>query len=295
MQKATSPDDFLGLDPSMKGPFLASTLFHVLLLVITTVGLPFVVTDHMTISQPLSVEIVAIDKVTQTNRVAAPVKKPEETEKPPPKQEHEKPPQVTSETPPDLTQPKAPDIKDQKPAEKAEPVPVPKPQAKVEKPKQKPTPPKPDATKVEKPTQQNDFQSLLKNLTPDLAEESPNESDSTDPAAQSQIANLSDRLTMSEEDALRRQLSQCWNILAGAKYAEDLVVEVRLTVNRDRTLNQAVILDQGRYNRDSHFRAAADAALRALRNPRCSPLLLPPEKYEEWKTTIIRFDPREML
>ena len=64
---------------------------------------------------------------------------------------------------------------------------------------------------------------------------------------------------------------------------------------RDGTVKNAGVLDIGRYNRDSAFRAAADSALRALRNPRCSPLKLPPEKYDQWKTIVINFDPQDML
>ena len=77
--------------------------------------------------------------------------------------------------------------------------------------------------------------------------------------------------------------------------AEDMVVDVRIAVNPDRTLQQATIVDQLRYNTDSVFRAAADAAMRALRNPRCTPLELPPDKYEEWKDTVLTFNPKDML
>ena len=77
--------------------------------------------------------------------------------------------------------------------------------------------------------------------------------------------------------------------------AKDLSVEIRVQMRRDMTVDKASVLDRGRYNRDSAFRAAADSALRALRNPRCSPLKLPPEKYQQWKTIVINFDPRNML
>ena len=83
--------------------------------------------------------------------------------------------------------------------------------------------------------------------------------------------------------------------MAGAKYAEELVVAVKVYMNPDRTVRSASVADQLRYSRDSHFRAAADSALRALRNPRCSPLELPEDKYEQWREITIRFDPRQML
>ncbi len=293
-------DDFLGLDPSMKGPVIASTVFHIALFIITVVGLPFVARKEMIMNHPISIELVDISEITQTNRVAAPVK--------PPKEEKEDPPKLEKPKPPPMKMEKAPEIEKPKPVEAKQPEEVkpPPPEAlappdPVKKPEKKKIPEKkkPEPTKVEKPKeQQNDFDSLLKNLTPEKPkEETP---DTADPNAKgtpdtSQIAQLGDRLTISEMDALRRQLSQCWSILAGAAYAEELVVELRVVVNRDRTVQEATIIDMGRYNRDASFRAAADAARRALRNPRCTPLALPADKYNEWKTTVIRFDPREML
>ncbi len=294
-------DDFIGLDPSMKGPVLTSAILHVILFIVTAVGLPFVARNHEVISQPISVELVTMDQITQTNRVAKPIKPKEEEKKdlPPPKQEKPSPPKMTQETPPDLSKPVPPDIKEEVKAPPVEQLAPPKPEKKKEeiKPKEKPKPPKQEVTKVEKKTQEQDFSSLLKNLAPDTKEEQPDEAAETakDSSQDAQIAPLADRLTMSEMDALKHQLAGCWNVMAGAKMAEELVVEVRVSVNRDRTVQQATILDQGRYNRDTHFRAAADAALRALQNPRCAPLALPPEKYNEWKTTVIRFDPSEML
>nr|MBX2833453.1 energy transducer TonB [Micavibrio sp.] len=109
------------------------------------------------------------------------------------------------------------------------------------------------------------------------------------------VAPLSSQLSISELDALKYQIAQCWVVPAGAKYAEDLAVEIRIKLNRDGTLNQAGVVNTARYNRDTAFRAAADSAMRALRNPACSPLKLPADKYDRWKETLMNFDPREML
>jgi hypothetical protein len=48
-------------------------------------------------------------------------------------------------------------------------------------------------------------------------------------------------------------------------------------------------------NTDPFFRTIAESALRALYNPRCSPLALPPEKYQEWRDTLITFNPKDMF
>ncbi|MGB4106759.1 MAG: energy transducer TonB [Alphaproteobacteria bacterium] len=287
-------DDFLGLDSSMKAPVITSAVLHIILFIVTAVGIPFIARDHEILSQPISIEIVTVDELTQTNRVATPVKPKEEKKDLPP-------PKMAEETPPEITKPKPPEIKEEVKASPIEQLAPPKPEKKKEevKPKEKPKPPKQEVTKVEKKVEQQDFASLLKNLTPDVQEQQPVESPETaeNASADTAIAQLSDRLTMSEMDALRHQLGQCWNIgaSAGGKYAEELKVEVRVLIGRDRVVQSASVVDMGRYNRDSAFRAAAEAALRALKNPQCTPLKLPPDKYNEWKNAVINFDPSDML
>ncbi len=284
MNAATRNDRDIYTPPSMKGPVITSGIFHLVLFVLTAVGLPFVARDPLVISTPINVEIIDIDEITQTNRIAPPKKAPEKLEKPIPLQEKPAPPKVTSETPPDLTKPKPPEI------EKIVENPPEKPKIIPKKPKVKPVPPK---------KEENDFASLLRNLTPDTNTGEENQleldPDLKNVAQDSQIARLADRLTVSELDAFKRQIEPCWNVPTGAKYAEDLSVEIRVLMNPDMTLQSASILNHARYNRDSHFRAAADSALRALRNPLCQPFELPSGKYEQWKVITINFDPREML
>jgi hypothetical protein len=50
-----------------------------------------------------------------------------------------------------------------------------------------------------------------------------------------------------------------------------------------------------RYSRDSRYRAAADSARRALTNPRCNKLPLPPDQYVNWQTATFTFDPKDIL
>lgn len=59
------------------------------------------------------------------------------------------------------------------------------------------------------------------------------------------MGEIGDELMISEKDALRRQLSQCWNIPAGARDAKDLVVAVKLKVNPDATVREASIVERG--------------------------------------------------
>jgi len=161
--------------------------------------------------------------------------------------------------------------------------------------------PKPKPKPPEVKPQADEFNKLLKNLeinkkpeTPKVTETKPDAKAVTQPAT-SQASSLSSRLSISEEDALRRQISSCWNIDPGMRDAQTMVVEVTIDVNPDRTVQNAEIVDKSRYASDSFFRAAADRAVRALHNPRCSPLELPADKYDQWKHIHFTFDPRDVL
>lgn len=103
------------------------------------------------------------------------------------------------------------------------------------------------------------------------------------------------KLSVSEMDAIRQQISSCWLVPAGAKNAADLVVEIEVTMNPDRTVRSSKVVDSSRMQRDPFYRSAAESALRALKSPNCSPLQLPPEKYDTWKNFTITFDPKDML
>jgi hypothetical protein len=107
------------------------------------------------------------------------------------------------------------------------------------------------------------------------------------------IAPLGPQLTTSELDVVKQQIEQCWNVPAGARDAQDLTPEFRVYMSRDGTVQSATQLNPER-NSDPFFRAAADAAARALRNPHCQPLKLPPDKYDQWQTFTITFDPKDL-
>jgi hypothetical protein len=162
-------------------------------------------------------------------------------------------------------------------------------------------PPKVDFKKAPPKPPAESFDSVLKNLTKqkvqEPTEQTPQPQVKTPPhRATGAQAPISANLTASELAALSAQLGRCWSVPAGAKDAQDMVVDVDVTVNPDRTLaGPPSVVDQARMTSDPTFRAAAMAAMRALRNPQCSPLELPPEKYQEWQTMTIHFDPKEML
>lgn len=163
-------------------------------------------------------------------------------------------------------------------------------------PDKKPKPPqKLDPAKEKEQTEESQeaFSSLLRNLMPSEAEqraEGEGEAESSNP-----IDQFASRMTADEHEALRQQLASCWSVMAGAKFAEDLVVKIRLVMNPDRTVQSAQVVDQLRFNTDKVYRAAAENALRAINHPRCERLDLPPQKYEQWKSIVFTFDPSNML
>lgn len=267
--------------------------FHVVVILIGTLSLPWLKRDFE-IPPPISVELVDLDKITQTDKlVEKPTPKKEE-----PKEAAPKPPPVAKNTANEAQVP----VK--KEPEKKEPEPKKKDTVLVDEnapPEKKKTEEEKKKKETTKAEPKKDFSSVLKNLQDVEDEPQPKTQlpdlklDEESASEQGAKAPLGAKLTMSEEDALRRQLEGCWNVPLGAKDAESLRVEIFMVINPDRTLREAKVVDTGRYNSDTFFRAAADSALRAVRNPLCSPFEVPPDKYETWKTVTVTFDPSQMF
>lgn len=265
----------------MRKWLIISTALHLVLFLVLWLGFPRLPRPLPT-PKIIPVEIADLSKVTAAkNRPAPKPPKPE-----PPKPEPPKPPPPKPEVkPPSEAKPTPPKPEPAKPEEKPEPTPLAKP---------KPKPPKPEPPKADP------LASVLKNVSKlkpqeKPPEETPPQKEPTPAPPSPQVPVTADRLTTNEEDALRRQLAQCWNVPIGARDVEKIAVDIYIAVNPDRTVKEAVVVDQARMNTDPFFRTIAESALRALYNPRCSPLALPPEKYQEWRDTLITFNPKDMF
>lgn len=288
---------------SMKRPLIASVLFH-LFLVLVFSGAFFVFSRPVVIPpEAMSVEILPIAEKAQSDKPAPVAPKPKEEPKevpdlppPLPKSDPKPEPKKSDAPKPEVKkpEPKKPDPKpaEKKPVEKPAEIPTKKADAPPAKPKPKEEP------KPPVPQEQADFSSVLKNLA---GEEAPPVTDSQARDTNRQApqltapAPLGSQLSMSEMDALRYQLAQCWRVLPGARDAATLVVQISITVTPDKHVQDARVVDQLRYNSDAFFRAAADSALGALRSPACTPLNVPDGKYDRWKSMTINFDPKEMF
>ena len=303
-------DERKATSDNMKTPMIVSGVIHAAVILIVIFGLPVFKKD-IEIVESIPVDMVAdISELTSTNKppVKAPEPKEKKEEPPPPKKEPPKPtppkstppPQPEPPPPEELKEPpkeKTPEVDELAPPKKEEKKPEKKPEPKPKQEKPKPTPPKEEP---KKDTSAEDFDKLLQNLAEDEPPqpETPVENDSklmTEPTPSPNVSRFSDNLSMSEMDALRQQLAGCWNINPGLMNAQDLAVQIRVAVNPDRTVQSVEVVDKGRYNSDTLYRTMADSALRAVQNPRCSPLRLPEDKYTLWRNMTILFDPKEMF
>lgn len=250
-----------------------------------------------------------------------------EPEPAPPPPAPEPQPEIAALPPKPEPEPEPAPEPEPEPKKEPEPEPQPKPEAKPApepepepKPEPKPEPPKPVAAaakvkKKPKPPEQFEVASLLKTLEeikkkqPEPEEKMKKEEPKADFAQQMREAlkvktpqpdaDPSKKVTMTELDAMRRtvieRVSKCWNIPTGAKNAENLAVLIRIQMNPDGNPQSATIEDQMRFNTDPFFQSAAEAARRAVLNPSCNPIKLPPDKYQVWREIVINFDPRDLL
>ncbi len=282
--------------PAMSRAFVASILLHILVVLAVMVGIPHFKSDHK-IPESISIELATISDVTQSTK--PPVKAPDTPDKkdePPTKVEKPVTKSNPSKTPPKPEVKKPDPLLDKKPVEVTKETPDVDELAPPKKPDKKPEK-KPESKKPEQEEKQ--FDSLLKNLTKEPETPQSDIGDLTKklttPEPTPETTNLGEQVTASDIDALRQQLSMCWNVFAGAASAEDLSVEIQLIINADRTVQQSTIVDISRYNSDDHYRAVAESALRAVRDPRCSPLKLPEGKYNQWRNMILDFNPKDMF
>jgi len=97
-------------------------------------------------------------------------------------------------------------------------------------------------------------------------------------------------ISQNEIEQLRSHIARCWDPPIGSVGEDNLIVDIVVELDPEGKVIRAVVDNKLRFNTDRIFKVAAEEAVRALRE--CSPLPLPPEKYESWKKFIFTFDPR---
>ena len=280
----------------MRLPLALSIFLHLAVFLISWVGLPYVQQPLIEPEPIINVEVITEEMQAYKSKLEKPKVAAIRPQKPKP--------------PPPPSKPEMENIP--LPDEKAEPKPKPKPKKKVKVKSKMKSPPRPRLKP--KPPVQDEFESVLKSVEKlekkkkkrlDKPKEKPFEEKIIDALKKreaapkkplgTQVSRMGQAVTQDDKDAVRRQIERCWNPPVGAPKAEDLVVDLRLEVNPDGTVRTVDVANSARMSSDPYFRAAAESAVRAVLNPRCRKLKLPPKKYQEWKILIIGFDTREML
>ncbi len=276
----------------MTSPLVGSVLLHLSVLLLGIVTLPYLSPPPIIMPSAVTVEMVDITEIAQTDFMAPP-NKPEEVSEETPTTTPE-PVYNNEETPPVLETPKEPEITEEVPAppvEKVEPqeqIPLPEDIVPAPIPKTKPKPTKP----------KRDITSLLKGFPLENKEKTLDQllDESTSKSSKpSQIATLGTEITASEIDAIKRGIQPCWNIDPGAEGIQNMKVTLRVHVGPDFVVKRVEILDGGLYGSDLKFNSFASSARNALLNPQCSRLNIPPDKYEQFKVFRATFDPRGMI
>ena len=260
-----------------------SSGFHLVLVVIATLSLPFLAKKPIDLPPIISVELIQI--TDQTNIPYAPKAK-KIIEKV--KKEQEK--LVSDQAPPKKVKKEKPD---------AVPLPDEKIQKikKIEKKKQNPEKIDNEVKQVSEFEKKDMFDpNTIAALIDKSKEELAETTLKTNKVTQSQDKNMNiSGLTLSEEDALKAQIFGCWSIPLGLPYNENLLVRIKLKLKPDGSVIKTEILDHARMNKPGQgfFKVLAESALRAIRL--CQPLRVPTTGYERWKDLQLNFDPREML
>ena len=261
-----------------------STGFHLIIIIVATLSLPFVTKKPIELPPIVSIELIQI--TDKTNIPFAPkAKKIIEKVK---KKEKER--VVSEQAPPKKIKKDKPDA-------------VPLPDEKIEKIKKieekKQNPEKIDlevkqVSEFEKKElfDPNNIAALIDKSKEDIAETTK----TTNKITQSQDRNIEPGgLSLSEEDALKAQIFGCWSIPLGLPYNKNLLVRIKLQLKPDGTVLKSEILDHARMNKPGQgfYKVLAESALRAIRL--CQPLRVPTTGYERWKDLQLNFDAREML
>ena len=269
----------------MNRSLIASSVFHIIIIVITAMSLPFLSKKPINLPPIVSVELIQITE--KTNIPFAPKAK-KTIEKIKEKEKEKK--LVSEQAPP-------------KKVKKIKPDAVPMPDDKVKK-VEKIKEDKQNPKKIDNDVKQvSEFEKKELFDTNNIAalidkskEETTTEVKKTDSITQDQTKNFDNiGLSLSEEDALKAQIFGCWSIPLGLPYNENLLVRIKLELKPDGSVIKSEILDHARMNRPGQgfYKVLAESALRAVKL--CQPLRVPSTGYERWKELQLNFDAREML
>ena len=267
----------------MNRSIILSSVFHIFIIILTAMSLPFLSKKAIDLPPIVSVELIQISE--KTNIPFAPkakkiIEKVKEKEKK----------LVSEQAPPKKVKKKKPDS-----------VPMPEDDVKkVEKIKDDTQNPEKIDNEIKQVSEFEKEELFDPNNIAALIDKSKEEAASDinkiDKVTQDQSKNFENTgLSLSEEDALKAQIFSCWSIPLGLPYNENLLVRIKLELEPDGSVSKSEILDHARMNKPGQgfYKVLAESALRAVKL--CQPLRVPTTGYERWKELQLNFDAREML
>lgn len=278
--------------------YLLSGLLHIGVILLFWLGIPYLFQDPLLPPPTFSVDFVTEEMVQASTNVSEEEPKedpspPQPEEKPEKKKQQEVATSKAVETQEDLAKVEE-DILSLLDDDVIED--LTKPQKVVEKkpvvpPKPKPKPKKLAQKKPEKKKKNEAFDSLLSNVTEKKVKAQPvSHTSGTGKSSEDDITKV---LTGSELNLLRQQVASCWNIPAGAQNASDLVVDIHVELDGQGKVRVAQVV--GGNQAHPYFRAGSESAVRALKNPRCNPLKIPPQRLAQMQSFTFRFNPQYMF
>jgi len=102
------------------------------------------------------------------------------------------------------------------------------------------------------------------------------------------VAETSVELSQTDIDKIKNHIAGCWDTSIGASEVKALI-PLKISANTDGTINSVEIVDNSLYAKNTFYRATADSARRAVLD--CSPLPIPQNKAELFKSFHFDFDP----
>lgn len=251
-------------------------------------------------TESMPIDLVSVSEMTQLqkgNRSAPKQEQPKQAaekvadpkQAPEPKKTNNLESKTAAAPPPPPPPPQ--ESKPQPEAKKEEVKPEAKPEVAAPTPpkKQPPKPKTPDTAQAYTPTKQRDFSTDQIAALLDRRQPQQRAAERISPTgALGASTGNAPQLSMSELEALRRKVEQCWNVLPGVGNSERVVVELRVLFREDGTLaSTPKVLNPQNV---PGFQAVADSAIRAV--IQCQPYkMLSPAKYDVWKDIEMGFIP----
>jgi len=283
----------------MRDGAILSGFLHGIIILLLFIGVPDFFRRELEPPPVIPIDIINIADLTQAPSLKVKPKtdapKEEVKEKPVPP----KPTPVVEKTPEPETKPEKEtkaepepektmddllaDIKEDKPKEE-------------EKPKEKPKKEKPKEKKKDKPKpkKKNDFNAMLNNIekikTSSEGKTQPEQDESS--TADHAANNISDVLSVTEQDLLRKQMRDNWSP-PYAKDAKDISVVVRVEIKPDGSVSSVNFVSSSKPRSAPYVKQFIDSCIRAVK--KASPLKIPLSKYNQMKSFEFNFDPKDMF